>query len=176
MAILNFAKKRCSAQGKRWDFSQVLKEDILVIYRFKSLDVSQIRMKIDLLPIKIQIAAILDFFSLKKPQKLQIASELYSALKIVWKWCITLKYMSNSSGITTSTWRLAAILNFVKKRMFRSGETLGLFTGNKEGHSEHFLKFSALYYFFPILNLKFLDYEQVMLWSFALLLSCFKTW
>ena len=32
--------------------------------------------------------------------------------------------------------------------MFRSGETLGLFTGNKGGHSEHFSKFSALYYFF----------------------------
>ena len=30
--------------------------------------------------------------------------------------CPTLKYMSNSSGITTSTLRLAAILNFVKKK------------------------------------------------------------
>ena len=38
--------------------------------------------------------------------------------------------------------------------MFRSGETLGLFTGNKGGHKEHFLKFSALYYFFPFQNLK----------------------
>ena len=43
--------------------------------------------------------------------------------------------------------------------MFRSGETLGLFTGNKGGHSEHFLKFSALYYFFPFQNLKFLAYK-----------------
>ena len=44
-----------------------------------------------------------------------------------------------------------AILNFVKKRMFRSGETLGLFTSNKEEHSERFLKCSsALYYFFSI--------------------------
>ena len=81
-----------------------------------------------------------------------------SALKIMWKWGITLKYMSNSLWITTSTWRSAAILNFVKKKMFRSGETLGLFTGNKGGHNEHFLKFSALYYFFPFQNLKFLDY------------------
>ena len=44
--------------------------------------------------------------------------------------------------------------------MFRSGETLGLFTGNKGGHNEHFLKFSALYYFFPFQNLKFLDYTS----------------
>ena len=44
--------------------------------------------------------------------------------------------------------------------MFRSGETLGLFTGNKGGHNEHFLKFSALYYFFPFQNLKFLDYGE----------------
>ena len=35
---------------------------------------------------------------------------------------------------------------------------MGLFTGNKGGHNEHFLKFSALYYFFPFQNLKFLDY------------------
>ena len=81
-----------------------------------------------------------------------------SALKIMLKWGITLKCMSNSSWITTSTWRLAAILNFVNKRMFHSGETLGLFTGNKGGHKEHFLKFSALYYFFPFQNLKFLDW------------------
>ena len=45
-----------------------------------------------------------------------------------------------------------------KKRMFRSRETLGLFTGNKGGHNEHFLKFSALHYFFPFQNLIFLDY------------------
>ena len=45
--------------------------------------------------------------------------------------------MSNSSGITTSTWRLAAILNFVKNRIFRSGKILGLFTGNEKGQSEH---------------------------------------
>ena len=59
--------------------------------------------------------------------------------------------MSISSGITTSTWRLGGILNFVKKRMFRSRETLGLFTCDKGGHSEpeHFLKFSASYIFFP---------------------------
>ena len=67
--------------------------------------------------------------------------------------------MSNSSRNATSTWRLAAILNFVKKNMFRSGESLGLFTCNKGGHYEHFLKFSALYYFLPFQNLKFLDYE-----------------
>ena len=41
---------------------QVLKEDILVIYRFKSLYVSQIRMTMDLLPIKPQMAAVLDLF------------------------------------------------------------------------------------------------------------------
>ena len=44
--------------------------------------------------------------------------------------------------------------------MFRLGETLGLFTGNKAGHNEHFLNFSALYYFFPFQNLKFLDYTE----------------
>ena len=43
------------------------------------------------------------------------------------------------------------------KGLFRSGENLGLFTGNKEGYSEHILKFSALYYFFPFQNLTFLD-------------------
>ena len=63
--------------------------------------------------------------------------------------------------ITTSTWCLAAILNYVKEKMFRSRETLGLFTGNKGGHSEHILKFSALYYFFPFQNLKFLDYLEI---------------
>ena len=67
--------------------------------------------------------------------------------------------MSNSLGITTSTWHLAAILNFVKKKkIFHLGTTLGLFTGNTGGNSEHILKFSALYYFFPFQNLKFLDY------------------
>ena len=69
-----------------------------------------------------------------------------------------IKIYVNSSRIATSTWRLAAILNFVKKNMFRSGESLGLFTCNKGGHYEHFLTFSALYYFFPFPNLKFLDY------------------
>ena len=53
-------RKRSSAQGKPWDFLQVLKEDKLVVYRFKSLYVSQILMTIDLLPIKHQTAAILD--------------------------------------------------------------------------------------------------------------------
>ena len=66
--------------------------------------------------------------------------------------------MSNSSGITISTWRLAAIFNFVKKRYFRSWETLRLFTGNKGGHSEHILRSSALYIFSPFQNLKFLYY------------------
>ena len=62
--ILNFVKKGCSAQGKHWDFLQVFKEDILVIYRLKSLYayVSQIRMTIDLLPIKPQMVAILNLF------------------------------------------------------------------------------------------------------------------
>ena len=46
--------------------------------------------------------------------------------------------------------------------MVRSGETLGLLTGNKAGHNEHFLKFSALYYFFPFQNLKFLDYKEIL--------------
>ena len=45
--------------------------------------------------------------------------------------------MLNSSGITTSKWRLAAILNFVKKSMFRSEKALGFFTGNKIGHTGH---------------------------------------
>ena len=45
--------------------------------------------------------------------------------------------------------------------MFRSGETLGLFTGNKGGHNKHFLKFSAFYYFLPFQNLKFLDYPSL---------------
>ena len=107
---------------------------------------SQIRMTIDLLPIKHQMAAILDLFfneTLKASNSFRNEFSLKNHVK-------TLKYMSNSSGITTSTWRLAAILNFVKKRMFRLGGTLGLFTGNKGGHSEHILKFSALYYFFSI--------------------------
>ena len=47
---------------KPWDFLQVLNEDILVVYRFKSLYVSQILMTIDLLPIKHKMAAILDLF------------------------------------------------------------------------------------------------------------------
>ena len=58
-----------------------------------------------------------------------------SALKSMWKWGITLKYMFNSSGITTSTERLAAILNFVKKICSTPGKTLGLFTGIKGGHT-----------------------------------------
>ena len=53
---------------------------------------------------------------------------------------------------------LGGHFEFCQKSMFRSGETLGLFTGNKGKHKEHFLKFSALYYFFPFQNLKFLDY------------------
>ena len=43
---------------------------------------------------------------------------------------------------------LGGHFEFCQKRMFRSGETLGIFTDNKGGHNEHFLKFSALYYFF----------------------------
>ena len=58
----------------------------------------------------------------------------------------------------------------LKKRMFRSGETLGLSTGNKGGNNEHFLKFSALYYFFPFQNLKFLDYNE------KLHISCALSW
>ena len=41
-------------------FLQVLKDDILVVYRFKTLYVSQILMTIDLPPIKHQMAAIFD--------------------------------------------------------------------------------------------------------------------
>ena len=52
---------------------------------------------------------------------------------------------------------LGGHFEFCIKKMFRSGETLGLFIGNKGGHNKHFLKFSALYYFFPFQNLKFLD-------------------
>ena len=52
----------CSAQRELSDFLQVLKEDILVIYIFKRLYVSQMRMTINLLPIKPQMAAILDIF------------------------------------------------------------------------------------------------------------------
>ena len=55
-------KKYVSLREKPWDFLQVLKEDILGVYRFKSLYVSQILMTIDLLPIQHQMAAILDFF------------------------------------------------------------------------------------------------------------------
>ena len=40
VAILNFVKKGCATQGKLWDSLQVLKDYILVIYRFKSLYVS----------------------------------------------------------------------------------------------------------------------------------------
>ena len=54
-------KKYVPLPEKPWDFLQVLKEDILVVYRFKSY-VSQILMTINLLSIKHQIAAILDFF------------------------------------------------------------------------------------------------------------------
>ena len=43
--------------------------------------------------------------------------------------------MSNSSGITTLIKRLMAIVNFVKKRMFCSGETLGLLRCIKGGHT-----------------------------------------
>ena len=60
-AILNFVKKYVFLWGKPWDFLQVLK-DTMVVYRFKSLYVSQILMTIDLLPIKHQMAAILDLF------------------------------------------------------------------------------------------------------------------
>ena len=38
------SKKKCLVQGKPCDFLQVLKEDILVVYRFKSLYVYQILM------------------------------------------------------------------------------------------------------------------------------------
>ena len=55
-------KKYVSLREKPWDFLQVLKEDILGVYRFKSLYVSQILMTIDLLPIQHQMAAILDLF------------------------------------------------------------------------------------------------------------------
>ena len=58
--------------------------------------------------------------------------------------------MSFSSGITTSTWCMAVDLNFVKN-------TDVPLRGNFGGHSEHILKFSALYYCFPFQNLKFLD-------------------
>ena len=46
--------------------------------------------------------------------------------------------MSNSfTNKQHSVWRPFGILS--KKRMFPSGVTLGLFTGNKGGHSEHIL-------------------------------------
>ena len=48
--------------GETWESLQVLKEDILVIYILKSLYVSQIQMTKNLLPIKPQMAAILDLF------------------------------------------------------------------------------------------------------------------
>ena len=40
LAILNFVKKGFATQGKLWDSLQVIKDYILVIYRFKSLYVS----------------------------------------------------------------------------------------------------------------------------------------
>ena len=55
-------EKYVSLREKPWDFLQVLKEDILGVYRFKSLYVFQILMTIDLLPIQHQMAAILDLF------------------------------------------------------------------------------------------------------------------
>ena len=55
------------------------------MYRFKSLYVSQIRMTINLLPIKLQMAAILDLFFNEILNKLLIALEMNSALKIMWK-------------------------------------------------------------------------------------------
>ena len=45
---------------------------------------------------------------------------------------------------------LGGHFEFCQKRMFRSGDFLGLFTDNKKGHYEHFLKFSALYIFFHL--------------------------
>ena len=47
---------------------------------------------------------------------------------------------------------------FCQKKDVPLRGNFGLFTGNKRGHNEHFLNFSALYYFFPFQNLKFLDY------------------
>ena len=57
-----YQKKDVPLRGNFGTFVQVLTEEILVIYRFKRLYVSQIRMTIDLLSVKIQKAAILDFF------------------------------------------------------------------------------------------------------------------
>ena len=76
-------KKYVSLREKPWDLLQVLKEDILGVYRFKSLYVSQILMTIDLLPIQHQMAAILDLFF---NETLKVtASEMNSALKIMLK-------------------------------------------------------------------------------------------
>ena len=64
-----------------------------MIYIFKNLYVvSQILMTIDLLPIKHQMATILDLF-FNETLKLVLASEINSALKITWKRDVTLKYM-----------------------------------------------------------------------------------
>ena len=45
---------------------------------------------------------------------------------------------------------LGGHFEFCQNKMFRSGETRGLFTGNKGGHFKHILKLSALYYYFSI--------------------------
>ena len=115
-------------------------------------------MTIDLLPIKHQMAAILDLFFNETLKITTSFRNKFSNKNHVEMRGITLKYMSNSSWITTSTWHLAAILNFVKKKDVPLRGNKGDNTGNTRGLNEPFLKFSALYYFFPFQNLKFLDY------------------
>ena len=84
------------------------------------------------------------------------------------------KIMSNSSRITTSTWRLEAILNFVKKGFSAQGKLWDFLQVIKEdNYSEHFLKFSALYFFFPFENLKFLDYLlKYMFYNLTCIVFC----
>ena len=52
-----------------------------------------------------------------------------SPWKINWKRGITKEYMLPPSYIKIFEWPLAVILDFREKNMFRSWETLGLFTG-----------------------------------------------
>ena len=96
---------------------------LLIIYRYKSLDLKCISNTNDLIPIKPQMAAILDLFFTE-------TLEVINGFR-----------MSNCSVITTSTWRLWPFRILPKKRMFRSGETFRLFTGNKGRHFEHILRF-----------------------------------
>ena len=62
--ILNFVKKMICRSWKALGFFTCIKGGhIGIVYRFKSLYVPQMRMTMDLLPIKRQMAAILDFSS-----------------------------------------------------------------------------------------------------------------